>query len=157
VACEIIHSSEAVFVVWGQPTREDIIRVSREVAQTAARSGHPIVYLTRVPVDAPAPDAELRKFINGQMPTLIESCSSYHVIMEGSGFVAAVKRGVLTSMLRPIWKKKLFFVHARAEGVTRTLFGAERSAAEELLDRARRLGLLTCTAPASALPRSAAG
>lgn len=155
MACKIIDSSGGVFAVWGQPTKQDIVLVHEEMKRVAARAGRPIVYVTRVPTDAPAPDEEVRKYLSANMATMIQSCSSYHVIMEGTGFVAAIKRGALTSLLQPIWKKKVFYVHAEAREVVSSLTGAERTAAEEVMALAERRGYLTCPAPTAGLVRPA--
>jgi hypothetical protein len=155
MACKVIDSSGAVFALWGQPSKGDIDRVHEEMKRVAERSGHPIVYVTRVPTDAPAPDEEVRKYLSANMGAMIKTCSSYHVIMEGTGFVAAMKRGALTSLLQPIWRKKVFHVHAQARDVARSLVGAERKAAEEVLAHAERRGLLSCEAPTAGQYRSA--
>jgi hypothetical protein len=147
--CEVERCPGAVFAVWGQPTQADVVRVHEELKRAAHEAGHPIVYITRVPADAPAPDEELRNFLSAHLPTMTQSCSSYHVIMEGDGFVAALKRAVLTSLLQPIWKKKMFYVHARAEDVLPSLSGPGRTAAERVLHRADVLGHLSCAAPSS--------
>lgn len=147
MACKIIDSSGAVFAVWGKPSQEDVDRVHGELQRVAARAGRPIVYVTRVPTDAPAPDEQVRKYLSAHIASMVQSCSSYHVIMEGSGFMAAIKRGALISLLRPIWKKKVFHVHATANEVLRTLSGDDRAAADEVLILADRRGYLDCPAP----------
>jgi hypothetical protein len=149
MACEVTECRGAVFAVWGQPTQEDILRVHERIKRVAHQAGHPIVYVTRVPADAPAPDDDVRRYLSTVLPTMTRSCSSYHVIMEGAGFFAALKRGVLTSLLQPIWKKKVFHVHAEANEVPESLSGSDRLAAERILHQARSLGLLNCVAPSS--------
>lgn len=155
MACEIISSSEAVFSVWGQPTKEDIDRVDQEMKRVAALAGRPIVYVTRVPTDAPAPDDDVRKYLSANMAAMVQSCSSYHVILEGTGFVAAIKRGALTRILQPIWKKKVFYVHAGPSELLEALSGDERAAAEEVLRLAQRRGYMTCPAPTGERARPA--
>lgn len=147
MACRIIDSSGAVFAVWGRPTREDVDRVYGELQRVAARAGRSVVYIARIPTDAPAPDEQVRKYLSANIATMLQACGSYHVIMEGSGFMAAIKRGALTSLLRPIWKKKMFHVHATANEVRSALSGDERAWADEVLILADRRGYLDCPAP----------
>jgi len=147
MTCKIIDSSGAVFALWGSPSKHDVDQVHEAMKRVAARAGHPVVYVTRVPTDAPAPDEVVRKYLDANMSTMIQSCSSYHVIMEGTGFLAAIKRGILTRLLQPIWKKKVFHVHADAREVLSSLSGDERAAAEEVLSLAERRGYLRCPAP----------
>jgi hypothetical protein len=113
-----------------------------EVPAAAAKCGHPVVYVTRVPVDAPAPDAKFRAHLEQQMPDLVKSCSTYHVVLEGEGFAAAMKRGVLTGMFQLSWRRKTFFVHAKVDEVASSVPLAQRADVSTLLDAAQRRGLL---------------
>jgi hypothetical protein len=147
MVCKIIDCSGAVFAVWGKPSKEDIDRVHEQLERGLARTGQPVVFVTRVPSDAPPPDEEVRKYLSASIGSMMRTYSSYHVILEGTGFLAAIKRGALTSLLQPIWKKKVFHVHATANEVLRALSGDERAAADEVLILADRRGYLDCPAP----------
>jgi hypothetical protein len=67
---------------------------------------------------------------------IIEACSTYHVVRDGGGFGAAMKRGILTGIFQLSSGRKTFFVHAivaevgpafvrPATGVARLLKAAE--------------------------------
>jgi hypothetical protein len=156
MACEVVCCPGAVFALWGQPTIEDISRVHQELIRGTRLLGRPVVYIARVPADAPAPDLKVRQHLRTHLQLMTQSCSSYHVIMEGDGFVAALKRGVLTSLLQPVWKKKVFYVHAHPTDVEASLTGLERSAAAQVLKSAELQGHLSCAAPSSGRSPSAA-
>lgn len=145
--CLIVKTEGAVFAVWGKPETADVGRVLEELKQASAEAGKPVLYVTRVPVDAPAPEPEVRKHLNGLMPTIVKYCSSYHVVLEGQGFVAAMKRGVLTSLLQPLWKRRVFHVHATPSGIYGSLTFNEREIATRLLEAANARGCLSCSAP----------
>lgn len=142
MTCDIVRIRGGVFSLWGTPELSDVALLMREVAQAREESGGPILYLTRVPEAAPAPERDVRLEIDRNLPALIASCSSYHVVLEGDGFVVAFKRGVLTSMLQPFWRKRTFFVHASCVAVRGSLAPAELPAYEELLRVAGARGLL---------------
>jgi hypothetical protein len=142
MACEIVSSSGAVFALWGRPRVEDIDRVKDAIEAAAAACGQPVVYITRVPVDAPAPDAFVRARLDELMPRLMKACSSYHVVLEGEGFGAAMKRGILTGLFQLSWRRKTFFVHAEAGEVEQSVGADRRPAVRKLLDAARTRGLL---------------
>jgi hypothetical protein len=59
MACELITTGGGVFALWGKPEIADIDRVTVGVEAAAASCGHPVVYVTRVPVRAPAPAQRL--------------------------------------------------------------------------------------------------
>jgi hypothetical protein len=143
VACDIIATPGAVFSRWGEPTVEDVDRVVFSIEAEAKRAEHPVVYVTRVPVAAPPPDSSARRRIDELMPRILRVCSTYHVIMEGEGFAAAMKRGVLTSLLQLSWRRRTFFVHGSVEELTRKTTDRERNAINRVLAAAAERGLLS--------------
>lgn len=155
MAVNIVSGPGCVFSVWGKPKREDMDLIERELRQTAAVSGGPVTYVTRVPVDAPAPDPDVRRHLDALMPKIVESCSSYHVVLEGRGFVAAVKRAVLNSLFQIRWRRNLFFVHASSSEVPFAVSPARAPQVKAVLERARVVGLLSTDSISSVPPTAA--
>jgi hypothetical protein len=152
MACEIISTQGAVFALWGRPTPADMDRVQAALQAAAEACGHPVVYVTRVPVNAPPPDAAGRARLNELMPGIVSVCSSYHVVLEGDGFGAAVKRGILTGMFQLSWRRKTFFVHATVSEVARNVSPEQQRALADILTLAARRNLLSGEAPVSLSP-----
>ena len=150
MACEIISVEGAVFVLWGKPTKQDMDRVADRVELIAKASNRPILYVTRVPTAAPPPDPEVRQYMNANMPRMIKVCSSYHVLLEGSGFVSALKRAILASLLQLGWRNGTFFVHENEKGVFAKVERGSRPDVEAILQLARSRGLLTAPPPEDA-------
>ena len=142
MACEIVSVRGAVFALWGRPTPADMDRVRAALQAAADECGHPVVYVTRVPDKAPPPDAAARARLDQLMPGILSVCSSYHVVLEGDGFGAAVKRGILTGMFQLSWRRKTFFVHAHVNEVARQVEPAEQHAVKTILELAATRGLL---------------
>jgi len=142
MACDMISTQGAVFALWGKPELKDIDRVKAEVEAAAATCGHPVIYVTRVPESAPAPDAQVRAHLDQLMPGILKACSTYHVVLEGAGFGAAMKRGILTGMFQLSWRRKTFFVHAKVTEVAISVPLEQRPAVAGLLDAAQTRGLL---------------
>jgi hypothetical protein len=142
MACEIIATRGAVFALWGEPELRDLERIKQEVESAAATCGHPVVYVTRVPVNAPAPNAQVRARLDQLMPSLVKVCSTYHVVLEGEGFAAAMKRAVLTSMFQLSWRRKTFFVHAKVSEVASSVGLEQQLAVARLLASAQMRGML---------------
>jgi hypothetical protein len=145
MSCEIISGFGAVFSVWGEPSRADIDRVAEAMRTARANAGEQITYVTRVPMDAPAPEPEVRRRLDALMPMVVENCATYHVILEGGGFLAAVKRSVLVSIFQIRWRSGTFFVHSNCDEVLAAVSPSRRAGVEALLKRAREQGLLTVT------------
>jgi len=143
MACEFISTLGGVFALWGEPKISDLERVKAAVEAAAASCGHPIVYVTRVPVEAPAPDAQFRARLEQAMPSFVKACATYHVVLEGDGFGAAMKRGILTGMFQLSWRRKTFFVHAQVAEVASSVALEQRAVVTRLLDAADVRGLLT--------------
>ncbi|HET9958043.1 MAG TPA: hypothetical protein VFQ61_26280 [Polyangiaceae bacterium] len=143
MACEIIATDRAVFALWGKPEKADFDRLLDTLQSVTLRTGTPPIYVTRVPGDDPAPSAEERAYLDRLMPKFVELCSTYHVILEGAGFMAALKRGVLVSLFQIRWRRGTFFVHAHSSEVPACLpLLQQQKAASELLRLARARGLL---------------
>jgi len=106
-----------------------------------------------VPAHQPAPSAEVRRYLGQLVPTLEEALSSCHVVLEGEGFAAALKRGVLTSFfLLGSRRETAFFVHSVVSEVPRGLERALAHVAHQLLEVAKARGLLDANGPFMTLP-----
>lgn len=145
MACELVSAPGAVFALWGLPTVDDVDRVLLAIETAAQASGRPVVYVARIPAKAPPPDAATRSRIDTVMPRLMQVCSTYHVLLEGEGFAAAVKRGVLIGLFQLTWRRGTFFVHAVTTTLTRGLSTADARAVGEVLQMANARGLLAAT------------
>jgi hypothetical protein len=152
VACEIISIRGALFALWGKPTAEDMDRVRAALQVAADECGHPVVYITRVPRNAPPPDGVARARLDELMPGIVSVCSSYHVVLEGDGFGAALKRGILTGLFQLSWRRKTFFVHATVKEVARNVGPEQQRVVSGILELAATRGLLSGPAPESLSP-----
>jgi hypothetical protein len=147
MACDIIHTDRAVFALWGKPSSADLERVVSRVEMVALGAGQPVVYITRVPSAAPPPDSDVRAQLNEMMPRFVKVCASYHVLLEGDGFLSALKRGILASLLQFGWRNGTFFVHQDMKEVLLKVERGLRPDAQAILDLAARGGLLSAPPP----------
>jgi hypothetical protein len=77
----------------GVPTKQDMDRLVHAGQAAARECGHRVIYISRVPAHQPASSAEVRRYISHQLvPTLAESILASHIVLEGEGFAAALKR-----------------------------------------------------------------
>lgn len=152
MACEIISTRGALFALWGKPTSKDIDRVWSALHVAADECGHPVVYITRVPRNSPPPDGAARTRLDELMPGIVSVCSSYHVVLEGDGFGAAIKRGILTGLFQLSWRRKTFFVHSSVSEVAGNVGREQQRAVSAMLELAATCGLLSCPTPASLPP-----
>jgi hypothetical protein len=152
MACQIISTPGAVFCVWGQPTVQDMDRVAAALEAAYKACGHPVVYITRVPVNAPPPNAQVRARLNAVMPMISKWFSTYHVVLEGVGFGAALKRGILVGLFQLSWRHKTFFVHSEVPEVALAVPREQRQVVHDIIGAALAKGLLTCAPPVSMPP-----
>lgn len=127
-------------------------RVWAALQLAADECGHPVVYITRVPRNAPPPDGAARARLDKLMPGIVSVCSSYHVVLEGDGFGAAIKRGILTGLFQLSWRRKTFFVHASVNEVARNVAPEQHRVVSAILELAATRGLLSGPAPESLYP-----
>jgi hypothetical protein len=157
MACEIISCEAGVFALWGkETTRADVDRVLDRLRLVADASGRRVTYVSRVPSDAAPPEADVRAHVNANMPLCVSLCSSYHVVLEGNGFINAMKRAVLAGLFQVSWRKGTFHVHSVAKEVIFKLGREEKAVGEKLLQLADSRGLLTCPAPGGLVTRQSA-
>ena len=142
MSCELITSRGAVFALWGQPTVADLERVWAALQAATDECGHPVVYIARIPVNSPPPDAAGRARLDEMMPRIGTVCSSYHVVLEGEGFGAAIKRGILLGLFQLGWRRKTFFVHASIDEVAASVPSELRRAVSHIVKSAEARGLL---------------
>lgn len=147
MATEFITGEGVVFCVWGKPAKSDIDQLFQHLQKASRRIPESVVYITRVPVDSPPPAGEVRAYLDSLMPIMTPWFSSVHVVLEGTGFVAAMKRGVLLSLFQIGGRRNTFFVHATTDDVLRKVNAAKQSTVRLALQRAKGRGLLSCPPP----------
>lgn len=147
MTCDIISTRGAVFALWGVPETSDVDRVEEALREATRVAGEPVIYVTRVPVNQPAPSAEVRRYLDTKMPVLTELVSTYHVVMEGVGFTAAMKRGVLLGLFQLSWRRKTFFVHSVVGEVPSVLDKRRVQVFNDLVRAAKAEGLLDAEGP----------
>ncbi len=151
MACEVINVDGGVFVLWGRPTHVGLDRVVERVEQVASATGGPIVFVARVPQAAPAPDGAVRTHLNQLMPRFARLCSSYHAVLEGGGFMSAIKRAIMAGLFQFGFRSGTFFVHESDRSVLSKTDGIDRARAQALLALAAAKGLLTAGPPRDSL------
>jgi hypothetical protein len=142
MTCETVGTDRTLLVVWGIADLGDAERVAQQVRLRIELTGKPILYVMRLPVDCPAPSAEVRRHIAVYMPDLVASVDQYHVILEGDGFAAATKRGVLTGLSRFWQKRGVFHVHSTVQQFERKVSPEWRADVTRLLHLAEQRRLL---------------
>lgn len=120
MACDIASNGPVVFVLWGTPELADLARILHEVAGVERIYGAgKAVYVARIPQDADAPPAHVRRVLSQKMPAFVERFQSYHVVLEGDGFGATIKRSALVGLNLLCRGRKKVFIHARHEEILR--------------------------------------
>jgi hypothetical protein len=116
MACEVAESGRVVLAVWGKPELDDLPRLEQTVRRVRLTAG-PVIFISRVPPHAKAPEPQVRDAIVRMLNHFIELCASYHAVMEGSGVAAAGKRTVLSAIFLMTGRRKHYHVHSRCTEV----------------------------------------
>ena len=149
MTCEFLAGDGVMFSTWGEPSMHDVDNGMLCLKMVYEKTGRPIVYITRVPIGASAPAPNVRQYLNSKMPLVTTMCESYHVVLEGVGFVAAMKRGVLVSIFQISHRRNTFFVHSSVDEVEQKVLPERRNVVRAVLRQAFAQGLLNSDAPAS--------
>jgi hypothetical protein len=149
MAAEFMNGDGVVFCVWGTPTKSDFDQLLQQMRVSSAKVSGGVVYVARVPTNAPAPDAHARAYLNSLMPTIVPLFCSCHVVVEGDGFLAAMKRGILVSLFNIGKQRNMYFVHSNTAEVVSKVPNERKPAVTLILRQAEASGLLSCPPPSS--------
>jgi hypothetical protein len=140
---EIVGTDRASFVVWGAIELGDHETVFEQVKLRVVLSGRPILFVMRLPSECPIPSPTVREQIYAMMPEFAVHVAQYHVVLEGDGFAAATKRGMLTG-LSQFWNRcGVFHVHTTVRQFEQKVPPEWRADATRLLYLAEQRGLLS--------------
>ncbi len=103
---------ERVYLVrWEVPAAEDVQRILTEVANHHVRVGKKLYFVAVTTPESTAPDDATRRALGENLPKLLEWCESLHLVIEGKGFSATVRRAVAAGLFMVSGKRKSMFVH----------------------------------------------
>jgi hypothetical protein len=142
MTCQLSAHGRVLLVLWGKPELVDVSNIGETVTKLHAQLG-PVIFVARVPKNSQAPDEHVRSAIAKLAPALMPRCASHHTVLEGSGFVVAAKRAVLSTMFLMTGKRHNHHVHATVDEVTAAVPAAYRGDMQEALDAFRAEGLLS--------------
>jgi hypothetical protein len=145
MACEIMVRGRVVFVTWTEPEESDLNRILLEVSRAQLRCGEKVVYVTRVPAGSPPPSAAFNAALKAKMPRLLDHCSAFHAVMEGSGFMATLKRSAVAAAFLASGKRAVFHVHATTTAILSKVTAEIRGEVLDVLRDAAGRGMLTGT------------
>jgi hypothetical protein len=111
MACEIATFGKVMFVLWGEPERQDFATIAAQARALYDARG-PFVFIARVPAGAEAPRDSIRQDVSRCMSFLFERCASYHGVLEGTGFKTSAKRAVVATLLLMMRQRHKLYVHA---------------------------------------------
>ncbi len=136
MSCSIDTSGSVALVVWDVPEVADLGRILRVMDRLRTDAGTRCPLISRIPDGSAPPDETVRKQFIAQMPRLVEHCSALHAVVEGSGFMATVKRCAVSSISLATGLRQFLFVHANAAAIPATLPaeapGAQRAMSDAL-------------------------
>lgn len=120
MGCHVVVKGRAVLAEWSvtdAPCLADLDRIMSAAARAHQEAGARVVFVSRVPSQAPVPDAAFRDAMNRKMSAFLEDITQFHAVMEGTGFVNTTKRAVVSTLYLATGRRKTFFVHDRLRGV----------------------------------------
>jgi|GEM_PF-810793 len=129
MVCRILRTKGAVLTVWGKAQLADLTELAHNLELAVGESGGPVITVSILPAGVPPAEDEVRDHVKGLIPKLIGNCSSVHVVFEGEGFLAAIKRGVLTGLLHATRRQHLFHVHGSQASMLTAIQGETHAAA----------------------------
>jgi hypothetical protein len=85
-------------VAWRMPEHEDVRVIARELAEHKTRLGRNLLYLSVIGRDG-IPQGTVRDEIVSFYHSVLATCDSMHIVIEGSEFEQSIKRSVIAGVL----------------------------------------------------------
>jgi hypothetical protein len=85
-------------VAWRMPEHDDVATICRELAEHKQRLGKNLLYLSVIGGHG-IPQGAVRDEIVGFYHTVLATCDSMHIVIEGSEFEQSIKRSVIAGVL----------------------------------------------------------
>jgi hypothetical protein len=85
-------------VAWRMPEHEDVVAIAKELAEHKAALGRSLLYLSVIGRNG-IPQGGVRDEIVGFYHSVLASCDSMHIVIEGSEFEQSIKRSVIAGVL----------------------------------------------------------
>jgi hypothetical protein len=148
MTCDMVGTDRSLFVAWGTPESEDLERVADQVKLRFELTNSPILYVTRVPDRAPAPSPLVRAQLARLLPSVLERCADYYVVLEGDGFSSAMKRAILLGLFQLTSTRGKLHVYGSVDEFRHRVPSLWRADAERLLHLAEQRDLLEGPIPA---------
>lgn len=147
MSCEIVGTERTLYVVWGTPELIDVERVISHLQRRFEKTQERLLYVSRVPVGAPAPTPEVRRLLSARMDVFLRLCSGFCIILEGDGFSSAVKRAVLTSLFFVTLGRGTLHVYSTIDELRKNVTDEWRPELAQLLHLAEQEDLLVGRIP----------
>jgi hypothetical protein len=133
MACDISSKGRVVIVTFGDPEIADLERIMGHVVKVHEKTGLPILYVSRVLESSKPPSSQFNQALKTRMGELLALCCAFHAVMEGHGFLAAIKRTAVSAAFLTSGKRSLFHVHGTMDEMIRSVGPAHRPEVVEAL------------------------
>lgn len=103
---------------WRTPEREDVTAINRELSDARARWApeKAPIYLSVIG-PASLPRGDIRDDLVSFYESLLESCESIHIVIEGTQFEQSIKRSVIANVLLVVPERGRVFIDNTLSGV----------------------------------------
>ena len=103
-------------VAWRTPDHDDLTTIIGDISANKARLGRPLLYYSVIGHKG-IPQGDVRDKLVGFYTSLLASCDSMHVVIEGSEFEQSIKRSVIASVLLHVQARGRIFIENSLERV----------------------------------------
>ena len=86
-------------VRWGVPEVADCEEIKARIPALRERAGKPLVYIAVMPADLPKLEDDHRKILMDLTEAVLPACHKLIIVMEGTGFRAAILRSAMTAVM----------------------------------------------------------
>jgi hypothetical protein len=101
---------------WKTPELDDVQQIVKELGETRARLGKPLLYLSVIGPSS-IPRGDIRDELVNFYAALLANCDSIHIVIEGTEFQQSIKRSVIANVLLVVPARGRVFIENSLQGV----------------------------------------
>jgi hypothetical protein len=117
-----------MFVAWRGFSPGDLREISDRLAEMRRTSGHPVVYLARIPAEPHLFTDDDKRVLLAFLNGILSSCATVHHVIEGDGFLKSARLAFVTNLATATLRPRDFHVHGTLEEGLRaikTVYGVD--------------------------------
>jgi hypothetical protein len=140
MSCVTACIDDIYLVQWIVPAIEDVDRIVAECVEIRKKTGRRLDYIAIIPVDCDRPPDAVRKRMSDSIDSLLDTCETVHLVVEGTGFRRAVLLSIAIGVFLTSKNRARTFTHGSLRDALKRLGRGKPQEIQRFVDQASAVG-----------------